>query len=103
VLPGTNALRGSLCNRELCQRVEASNENRLWSVGEKRAIKMNRMEDRSLNCRQVGWRGGYAAKDKHASFLQFKAVGLGGRVWAAEASHTGKATVALNLHMQQSL
>lgn len=38
LLPGTNALRGSLCNRELGQRVEASSENRLWSVGEKRAI-----------------------------------------------------------------
>jgi hypothetical protein len=83
--------------------VEASSENRLWSFGEKRAIKTNRIEDRSLNFRQVGWRGGCAAKDKHARFLQFKVVGLGGRVWAAEASHTGKATVALNLHMQQSL
>lgn len=101
MLPGTNVLRGSLCNKELCQRVEAYTENRLWSVGEKRAMRKDRIDDRILNCRQVGWRE-YAAKDKHAKFLQFYVAGLRGRAWAAEASHTGKATVALNLHMQQS-
>lgn len=81
--------------------MEVSIENRLWSVGEKRAVRKDRVEDRSLDCRQVGWRGGCAAKDKHARLLQFKVAGLGGRVWAAETSHTGKATATL--HMQQSL
>lgn len=45
-------------HRELCQsgsrRHLASIENRLCSVGEKKAIRKDRIEDRSLNYRQVG-------------------------------------------------